>query len=502
MIVELSIFLVITICGTYLYSISSIANVVFLILLTVLAVFYLIFSTRRSMKKNRMEFNLTASLVTSETMNHGIPDKFRILEAGPNIWYGGWIWLGWLFYGLIFKEIDFGTYNDPIAFTQSSIIIGLVVLTYIEVIRQNLLYTSLVALFYALLLFIPHTDSRILNTGLILITVKLFCFIILFCVIQFCKFVASFRSNPSSSSSSKKSSSKSSSGSWPSMASVIKNDEFIQYYTDSFENFREAELTCIQSSWVLFVTRWSIFLVIVQFVPLFIQFVSAIEKYENIRKEIASVLPTKVGYTDSRQLVSVKPSKHGQYIQYGNHMLVPYAPNGPVIREIVDEHQDNMEVVIQRGNSHHYPEQELQVVIHKSGEEKSKPSKPKKERESKTETLNKYTESNEKKPKRMQSKEELSEESDSHSTPDVKKAKKKEKKDDVQRKKSLTSEDESSDGSTRKKLPKNKETKTKEKQGKRKSQKTSPIQMNTFSSTNLSGGALLQRLMDIKKTNT
>lgn len=171
-------------------------------------------------------------------MNQGKANASRIMR--PNAVVAGWVWLFWLVYGTIFKDVQ-PVFSEETGYIQSAIAIGLVFVTYWKGFRTRPRQIHLIALAVGILLFFPHPDAVSASMSRTVLFVKVIIFYVVYNLTEMC---------------------------------VIMESEYM-YVTGATKNntLRQGtpyatEKMIIQSAWILMVSKYLIVGVAFQIIPI------------------------------------------------------------------------------------------------------------------------------------------------------------------------------------------------------------------------------------------
>ncbi len=93
----------------------------------------------------------------------------------------GYVWVGWLVYGLLFEHVHLWLQEVTwLPYVQSSIVVPLVLLTYWSVVRERPALVTAILCVNTAVLFMPHTDNIAHNMPLILILAKVIVFAVIY----------------------------------------------------------------------------------------------------------------------------------------------------------------------------------------------------------------------------------------------------------------------------------------------------------------------------------
>ena len=155
----------------------------------------------------------------------------------------GIIWILWLIYGIIFKDVSV-MFPTIIGCIQSSIIVLLVLLTYLPEIKEKPIWTNGIFFFVLLLLFIPHSDTISHNMDKFILFIKIFVFYILYGLTETLDILQQEENNKFD----------------------ISN---IEYQNNKW--IYKTEIKIIRSCWILLTSKYLILGVIFQIIPLWIE---------------------------------------------------------------------------------------------------------------------------------------------------------------------------------------------------------------------------------------
>ncbi|KKL70750.1 hypothetical protein LCGC14_2101780 [marine sediment metagenome] len=173
----------------------------------------------------------------------------------------GIIWILWLIYGIIFKDVSL-LFSPIIGYIQSSIVVLLVLLTYLPEIKENRIWTNIIFFCVLLLLFIPHSDTISHDMDKFILFIKIFVFYILYVLTE-------------------------------TLHILQEENKIFEITTSSPIDYNKwiykTEIKIIQSCWILLISKYLLLGVIFQFIPLCIE----LSKYKHeMDKWKQQILPT------------------------------------------------------------------------------------------------------------------------------------------------------------------------------------------------------------------
>ncbi len=117
---------------------------------------------------------LTIHIISITIVKGSSSKKQPVLR--PKTLLAGWIWLFWIIYGIVFKEIS-PAFPVAVGYIQSAVVVGFVMLSYIKLFQD---WHHLIFAVVLLLLVVPHADSISHHLDPLVLYVKLVLFYVLY----------------------------------------------------------------------------------------------------------------------------------------------------------------------------------------------------------------------------------------------------------------------------------------------------------------------------------
>jgi hypothetical protein len=169
--------------GTYFYIIVRRHNKImmpFLILgYCITAILYYVTSYMISVSRN-----IKKDISTVQQMKNAASSSTNTATStsgGLELYSSVVIWLIWVIYGIVFKEIGF-VFNGLMGYIYTSIVFLLIILTYVPLVYNNTKLIIAIIVLICLILFMPHVDSIIGNLPSWVIFVKISVFYLLYVI--------------------------------------------------------------------------------------------------------------------------------------------------------------------------------------------------------------------------------------------------------------------------------------------------------------------------------
>lgn len=224
--------------ATYFYTIDFVYHYLVIVLFLVVAM-----------------MSIISEIVFNDGMHNNYnPGKGYSVSKGPKTQLCLWIWLVWLVMGAVYHDVDPESLGEFVGLIQSVILLGLVLVTYWS--SGNLF--ALIVLFCTYFMFsmVPHRDSMSVGMDSFLIVIKIGLFLIIYTQIAFTQFLSKFIIRNTR---------------------VVNEEEATRPIVDLESNAVNKEFPviiiiedgltiAIQSSWILFTSRFLLPLVLLQFV--------------------------------------------------------------------------------------------------------------------------------------------------------------------------------------------------------------------------------------------
>ncbi len=175
-----------------------------------------------------------------------------ILNNKPRTLGAGFIWVLWLVYGIVFRDIS--PLFESISYIQSAIVILIVLLTYWKRdITENPIWANTIFFMVTLLLFIPHGDTISHDMNHIILFLKIGIFYFLYVITEIYHVLDNElqKYNTSYNSSSR----------------IVK-----------YKSIYKTEIKIVQSAWVLLASKYLLIGSVIQLFPLIIELQRVLKK--------------------------------------------------------------------------------------------------------------------------------------------------------------------------------------------------------------------------------